>query len=193
MSRTTSIKKGTPSSGPAATATVVDGKKVRFLITDQPNERTLPQYIQLLQENHVAKVVRACEPTYDVAPLQDKGIRVHDLNFEDGSAPPPAVIKKWLDLVESWFIDPRSPDYLGEGQRVAVHCVAGLGRGPVLVAIALIEDGMEPLQAAQYIRDRRKGALNTTQLHWVGSYIKTREKRWNRLHSQSGGTTCHIM
>lgn len=161
--------------------TVVEHGKLRFVITDQPKESTIPQYVVSLKEHHVARLVRACEPTYDVLALQDRGIQVHDLNFDDGSAPPPDVLKRWLDLVESWFVDKKSPDYLADESRVGVHCVAGLGRGPVLVAIALIEDGMEPLEAAQFIRSRRRGALNTIQLHWLGGYVKTREKRWKRL------------
>jgi len=152
---------------------------MRFVITDQPDERQIRSYISLLKENKVAHVVRACEATYkdtDLAP-----IRVHEIQFDDGTAPPPEVIKRWLDLCESCFINKNSPDYLSDGERIAVHCVAGLGRAPVLVVIALIEDGMEPLEAAQFIRSRRKGALNTTQLHWVGQYVRSRDKKWNRM------------
>jgi protein tyrosine phosphatase type 4A len=35
---------------------------------------------------------------------------------------------------------------------VAVHCVAGLGRAPVLVAIALMELGMKYEDAVELIR-----------------------------------------
>ena len=57
---------------------------------------------------------------------------------------------------------------------VAVHCVAGLGRAPVLVAIALIEDGMEPLDAVHEIRSKRKGAINARQLAYLENTYKRR-------------------
>lgn len=53
---------------------------------------------------------------------------------------------------------------------IAVHCVAGLGRAPVLVAIALIELGMAPLDAIEYIRDKRRGAFNKPQITFLDGY-----------------------
>lgn len=50
---------------------------------------------------------------------------------------------------------------------IAIHCVAGLGRAPVLVAIALIEYGMESLQAVEFIRQQRRGAINKKQLDYL--------------------------
>ena len=38
---------------------------------------------------------------------------------------------------------------------IAVHCVAGLGRAPVLVALALIEGGMKYEDAVQFIKAAR--------------------------------------
>ena len=157
--------------------TVVDKGRLRFLITDMPDERSMPAYIAFLKESGVVHLARACEASYSTKALESAGINVHDYYFEDGQIPPPVVIKQWLDLVEKSFIDPRSPDLLDDQKRIAVHCVAGFGRAPLLVAIALIEDGMGPLEAAQYVRERRRGALNTVQLRWLETYQRTRP-RW---------------
>lgn len=65
------------------------------------------------------------------------------MEYDDGAAPPPEIIQRWLEAVRSIFQN--APDSSGpngsEGPAIAVHCVAGLGRAPVLVAIALIEYG----------------------------------------------------
>lgn len=53
---------------------------------------------------------------------------------------------------------------------VAVHCVAGLGRAPVLVAIALIEAGLKFEEAVERIREVRRGAINAKQLQWLAQY-----------------------
>lgn len=69
---------------------------------------------------------------------------LQDVPFPDGDPPPDAVIAKWLGICKATF-GKANPTK----RTIAVHCVAGLGRAPVLVAIALIENGMEPLQAVQ--------------------------------------------
>ena len=54
-------------------------------------------------------------------------------------------------------------------------------RAPVLVAVALVESGMEPLDAVEYVRKRRRGAINSKQIKYVESY---------RKRSQRG--SCHV-
>ncbi len=48
--------------------------------------------------------------------------------------------------------------------------MAGLGRAPVLVALALIELGMKFEDAVELIRTRRRGAINANQLAFLASY-----------------------
>jgi protein tyrosine phosphatase type 4A len=56
------------------------------------------------------------------------------------------VVDDWFELLKNRFRE--TPDGC-----VAVHCVAGLGRAPVLVALALIELGLKYEDAVALIRE----------------------------------------
>jgi len=135
----------------------------RFLIMDAPTDQNVNSYIEEYKKHNVSVVVRACEPTYSAAPLEKAGIRVMELPFPDGDPPPESVLNKWLDLCQKEFAK-------NDNCTIAVHCVAGLGRAPVLVVIALVELGMEPLDAVEFVRKKRRGALNNRQVNWVSNY-----------------------
>jgi protein tyrosine phosphatase type 4A len=63
-----------------------------------------------------------------------------------------------------------------------VHCVAGLGRAPALVAIALIELlDMQPLDAVEYIRRKRRGSFNKPQIAYLDTYKPTLKKNATKL------------
>ncbi|KAJ3158929.1 Protein tyrosine phosphatase type IVA 1 [Geranomyces michiganensis] len=177
----------------------VEYKNLRFLIFDAPSDRTLDLYLQELAKHNVTDVVRVCDPTYDKATLIKKGIAVHDWPFPDGDPPPQNVVSEFLALVNSRFGKTSKPAKasavgvnggagggVGDGASlsaenvsstaaeskttIGVHCVAGLGRAPVLVTMALIEAGLAPLDAVIYVRERRRGAINARQLKYVESY-----------------------
>jgi protein tyrosine phosphatase type IVA len=74
----------------------------------------------------------------------------NQLPFEDGQSPPKDVISKWRAVVKA---------NESSGGCVAIHCVAGLGRAPVMVAIALIDKGLDFTAAAELIRKERKGCV----------------------------------
>ncbi len=57
-----------------------------------------------------------------------------------------------------------------------MHCVAGLGRAPLLVAIALVNAGCQQFDAIELIRKNRKGALNVIQANFIIEY-KPNEKQ----------------
>jgi protein tyrosine phosphatase type 4A len=54
-----------------------------------------------------------------------------------------------------------------EQRRIGVHCVAGLGRAPFLVAIALVNNGCTPANAIELIRKNRPGAFNINQANYI--------------------------
>eukprot|EP00164_Ancoracysta_twista_P000806 GFYU01001062.1.p1 GENE.GFYU01001062.1~~GFYU01001062.1.p1 ORF type:complete len:158 (+),score=54.71 GFYU01001062.1:943-1416(+) len=140
---------------------IIELGKSKFVIMDAPNDDNLPAYIVELKKHNVGTIVRVCDPTYETDGLAAEGIKVEEMPFPDGDAPPAEVVSKWLELVEA---------HSKGGQAIAVHCVAGLGRAPVLVAIALIEKKMDPLEAVTMIRSKRRGAINTKQLAFVEQY-----------------------
>ncbi|KAF9434003.1 Protein tyrosine phosphatase type IVA 1 [Entomortierella beljakovae] len=160
---------------------LIEYKSLRFLISDAPSDSNLPLYIAEFVQHNTKDVVRVCDPTYVTTPLEKLGIKVHDCPFTDGEGPPPAITRGWLDLVKMRF---------GEDQEkvpkctIAVHCVAGLGRAPLLVAIALIEAGMTPEESISFLRERRRGVLNTKQAKFILEYKRKKKSRTRNMKAK---------
>ncbi|GAA6088170.1 protein tyrosine phosphatase type IVA 3 [Tachysurus ichikawai] len=100
---------------------------------------------------------------------------LQDWPFDDGAPPPSKVVEDWLSLLRRRFMEE-------PGCCVAVHCVAGLGRAPVLVALALIECGMKYEDAIQFIRQKRRGAINSKQLTYLEKYRPKQRLRYKHPH-----------
>jgi len=148
---------------PATNSTPIEHKGLHFLVTERPSDKWMSTYIDDLISNGVTTVVRICEATYSAEKIRKNGIDVVDLNFPDGQAPPQDVIDIWFDLLRTKLTE--QPQAC-----IAVHCVAGLGRAPLLVALALIERGMKYEDAVELIRSKRKGAINQKQLTFLSTY-----------------------
>jgi len=143
----------------------IEFRNMRFLITDQPQDGTMDNYIKLLQEHRVSHLVCATDQLYKTEELLKNGVTVSELSFTDGSAPTQEIVEAWLCLVNKEFLsDPTTC--------IGVHCVTGLGRAPVLVATALIELGMKYEDAVEMIRKKRRGAINAKQLEFLAKYKK---------------------
>ncbi|KAF8926561.1 Protein tyrosine phosphatase type IVA 1 [Dissophora ornata] len=170
-------------------------KGIRFLILDCPTDSTLPFYLSELKRNNVTDVVRCCEPTYRAETLEKEKILVHDWPFRDGAVPPATIIRNWLQLVDSRIVKPRSPSPSASEEdeevlappTIAVHCVAGLGRAPILVAIAMIELGMANLDTVEFIRRRRRGCFNSNQIQYIDGYKRGKILK-HSLGSNSNGS-----
>merc|ERR1719410_348505 len=135
---------------------------------DAPRQSNLHLYIRECRKHGVTDLVRVCEPTYKGdTDLTNAGIQLHEMAYDDGTSPSQEILENWLDLVYDRFYKKNT------STTIAVHCIAGLGRAPVLVAIALIEfSNMDTVDAVSLIRRNRRGAINGKQLHYLETYKK---------------------
>jgi len=159
--------------------------RLAFLITHSPTNQTIETYISDLERYHANTLVRVSEPTYSLEPVKEHGITAYDWEFEDGGAPPNDIIQKFLQLCLDIFT--------GTDDCIAVHCVAGLGRAPMLVCIALIEAGLKCDDAVFLIRSQRRGALNDKQLEFLRQYKPTGRLRKLRYAETKQRKSCAIM
>jgi protein tyrosine phosphatase type IVA len=146
-------------------ASYLEYGNLKFIIMDSPTDSNIMTYIGALEKRKCSLVVRACSPTYDARVMEKHGIRVMDIPFEDGDAPPEQELRQFLDTSKKWFDDRKQSD-----SYIAVHCAAGLGRAPALVTIALMETGMKFHDAVAFVRRKRRGAINAKQLKYLQSY-----------------------
>mmetsp|Transcript_1976 Transcript_1976/g.2467 ORF Transcript_1976/g.2467 Transcript_1976/m.2467 type:complete len:238 (-) Transcript_1976:287-1000(-) len=189
--------------------TLISVPPMRFLIMDAPRQSNLHLYIRECSRHGVTDIVRVCEPTY-VADndLRNAGIELHEMAYDDGTSPPKEILEKWLDLVHRRFYGKAAKDIpraaipptnaasapaiapVNSTPTIAVHCVAGLGRAPVLVAISLVEfKGMDPVDAVSLIRSHRRGAINEKQLNYLEKY----RKWYKKGPSAEAGCACVIL
>lgn len=73
--------------------------------------------------------MRLNENLYDARLFERQGIRVFDMEFPDGSCPSDSVVKKFVDIMDT---------YEGQGG-VAVHCRAGLGRTGTIIGCYMMQ------------------------------------------------------
>lgn len=138
--------------------------KLNFFVMDAPTNENVNLYLKAMEGHRVSHWVRCCEcASYDESKVTSLGITVIVWSFPDGESPPKEIIKQWLNLCFS------------SETTIAIHCVAGLGRAPLLVAIALIESGLDAMDAVELIRRNRRGAINKVQLRYLQEYKPTRK------------------
>jgi len=133
---------------------------------EQPKPTTTDEVLKELTAKSVIHVVRVChENDYDYeSTFNEKNFECSAFPYEDGANPPEAIITEWLALVDKIAQQNAKG---GKQHAIAIHCVAGLGRAPLLVALAYIEAGMSGVDAASMLRNKRQGCINNKQLDFL--------------------------
>ena len=134
--------------------------KISFILSDCPAPSSLPAFINLLKSHECHDLIRISSlDSYDAQVLITAGINVNEMQFVDGSVPSTELVKRYFDLVD---------DLVSKKVSVlAIHCVSGIGRAPLLIAMMLIKSGMDRIEAIEFVRTKRRGAINKIQLDWI--------------------------
>ena len=142
---------------------------------DPPPEHMLTQWLQLVHDEFGAADAGKPERAASEKPLQHPP---HHSSTAAVLSPPSAPSASasssthaHIDMAHS-----ESKESLNK-KTIGVHCVAGLGRAPVLVAVALIEAGLQPFEAIAFIRKKRRGAINARQLKYLEGYKPRKKNR----------------
>jgi protein tyrosine phosphatase type 4A len=161
---------------------VIQAANMKFIIADAPTEKNLASYLSVFSTYNVKHVVRidGIPPVYNGADVEKAGITMHEMFFAGGADPPPDIIAKWLSLVSSTFDASKPGDEL---PCIAVHCITGVVRAPLLVAVALVEHGIAAASAVALIRNKRPGAINAAQLKYLDEYQARRRTEKTRVVS----------
>ena len=68
--------------------TLISRGGMKFLIMDAPRTANLYLYLKEMKKHNVTSCVRVCEPTYESGDLENAGIKLHDMAYDDGTSPP---------------------------------------------------------------------------------------------------------
>jgi predicted protein tyrosine phosphatase len=93
-----------------------------------------------------------------------------------GTTPSASILTTYRQTIDKHL--QMSPEKL----TIAVHCVSGIGRAPVLATVGLLDyTNLDPASAIEYVRSIRRGALNKGQVNWILDKKYKTDKRRSSL------------
>jgi protein tyrosine phosphatase type 4A len=154
---------------------LIECKNRSFLALQVPTNELVDDFIKIMVMHNVKYIVHIIDITYDKSPYEDIGIKFYEFKFADGKVPSKELLDKWINFLKNL-------DLQDDNSCIVVHCQAGLGRSPLLIAIAIIYyENNGSIDVMINIRKKIKGALNSTQIEYLNkneklikSYRKTK-------------------
>ncbi|KAF4671215.1 Protein tyrosine phosphatase type IVA 1 [Perkinsus chesapeaki] len=143
-----------------------DSGRFKMVICEAPtheNARAVALYLK--NRFGVTDLIRVSsdnDSRYPRGAFEELEIALHDLPFADGCSPPEWVIEDFMEILDSSLYKKKCAT--AKPPCVAIHCISGLGRSPVMVALGLIErENMEPTDALRLVRQLRSSRCFTKE------------------------------
>lgn len=147
---------------PEGVTLVLDERKAHVVLMGVPIEDNYQKYLDFFKKINVKHFFIATEYDKKLDFFEQNGITMHKIEWEDGNYPSQDIINTFLDV---FWSDKRS-----QNEYIAVACKRGYGRAPTLAAISLIERGMKPVNALQYLRGKNPRFITERQRTFLLSY-----------------------
>lgn len=144
----------------------------KILALAGPTESLFPleDFIDYAKATGITQVIRLNRSAYAASPLRESGIAHRNLFMMDGHIPSPKQIFEFCKIADRVLFQ--------EGGRLAVHCMAGLGRTGTMIAIYLIyKYRVEAVHVIAYLRMMRPGSILAIQTGFLQNiqYLLRRE------------------
>ncbi|WVW81277.1 hypothetical protein I302_103268 [Kwoniella bestiolae CBS 10118] len=124
--------------------------------------------MEVFEKEQVGLVVRLNDELYDRRHFLDLGMDHVEMYFDDGSNPSDEIVREFIRLAEHTIEV--------KGQKVAVHCKAGLGRTGVLIGAYLIyKYQFSAQEVIGFMRIVRPGMVVGPQQH----YMLINQMKWS--------------
>lgn len=151
-------------------------KKGMLAGTPQPGLVTDLDYdLQALKRVGITKLITLLEKPLDPEPMKPYGIENLWFAIDDMKAPDPELAMQWCDRVEQ---------YMRNGEVVAYHCKAGLGRTGTMLAAQLIWEGFDAYDALEKARRiEPRWVQSDEQVEFLQDFEKIVLQNRNGFHS----------
>jgi protein tyrosine phosphatase type 4A len=129
-----------------------------FIISGKPND--LNEYISIITKNSINLVINLTDDNTNLIENKLKNVNIDYLHFPlvDGHGLSDDKIQNLLN-------------FLNRYNSIAFHCVAGLGRAPLILGICLILlYNYKPIAVMEKIREKQPKALNTIQINFLMNF-----------------------
>lgn len=160
---------------------------LRFLLIGEAKLCDEDDLLQQLMYRGVKHIVILQATDIDIS--QFDTLTTQHLNIEAGSLPSSLVLRQWLSSVRSVFYPHNDVELRETRECIAIMNSSVVGTGTLLVAIALIESGLEKQSAIDLIRLKLPTAFSDSQIHYLMQY----QPGLLRMRSQQCCEGCSVL
>lgn len=181
-------------------------QRITVHLTCSPKSASIEEFSRSMKDKAITDVFCFCKPQYDKTFFESIGLKYHNLEFPDGTAPGSEtleefnqifdqIVKRSIEHDVDQYVDtlfekrskpqkikiktPKNETIVQKDIVINMHCQSGLGRAPTMLAYIMITRcNFDNIEAVNYVRKHKKGTFNTKQIDWIiSSKLKFKDKK----------------